>query len=58
MMQGKIMGIIFAGIIACLAMDIFQRLLLFTFALPLSNWAVVGCWAFHVLVLRGFTNRH
>ena len=43
------MGIIFAGIIACLAMDIFQRLLLFTFALPPSNWAVVGRWAFHVL---------
>ena len=43
------MGIIFAGIIACLAMDIFQRLLLFTFGLPPSNWAVVGRWAFHVL---------
>ena len=43
------MAIIFAGIIACLAMDIFQRLLLMTFSHPPSNWAVVGRWAFHVL---------
>ena len=43
------MGIIIAGIIACLAMDFFQRLLLVTSGQPPSNWAVVGRWAFHVL---------
>ena len=43
------MGIIFAGIIACLAMDIFQRFLLITTGQPPSNWAVVGRWAFNVL---------
>jgi len=43
------MDIIIAGIIACLAMDIFQRLLLATIGQPPSNWAVVGRWAFAVL---------
>lgn len=43
------MDIIIAGIIACLAMDIFQRFLLLTIGQPPSNWAVVGRWAFHVL---------
>ncbi len=43
------MSIIIAGIIACLAMDIFQRVLLITSGQPPSNWAIVGRWAFHVL---------
>tara|TARA_B100001057_G_C22570076_1_gene840790 strand:+ start:230 stop:712 length:483 start_codon:yes stop_codon:yes gene_type:complete len=45
----QIMGIIIAGIVACLAMDIFQRVLLITSGQPPSNWAVVGRWAFNVL---------
>ena len=43
------MSIITAGIIACLAMDIFQRILLVTSGQPPSNWAVVGRWALNVL---------
>ena len=43
------MDIIIAGITACLAMDIFQRFLLITTGQPVSNWAVVGRWAFNVL---------
>ncbi len=43
------MSVIIAGITACLAMDIFQRVLLITTGQPPSNWAVVGRWAFHVL---------
>ena len=43
------MNIIIAGIIACLAMDIFQRFLLITTGQPPSNWAIVGRWAFNVL---------
>ena len=43
------MCIIIAGIVACLAMDIFQRVLLITCGQPPSNWAVVGRWAVYVL---------
>ena len=43
------MDIIIAGITACLAMDIFQRILLVTTGQPPSNWAVVGRWACNVL---------
>ena len=43
------MGVIIAGITACLAMDIFQRVLLLTCSQPPSNWAVVGRWTFYVL---------
>ena len=45
----QIMDIIIAGIVACLAMDIFQRVLLITSGQAPSNWAVVGRWAFNVL---------
>ena len=41
--------LVIAGIIACLAMDGFQRLLWLTIGQPPSNWAVVGRWAFIVL---------
>ena len=43
------MELLIAGIIACLAMDGFQRLLWLTIGQPPSNWAVVGRWAFTVL---------
>lgn len=43
------MDILIAGIIACLAMDGFQRLLLVMIGQPPSNWAVVGRWALIVL---------
>ena len=43
------MELVIAGIIACLAMDGFQRLLWLTIGQPPSNWAVVGRWAFIVL---------
>ncbi|HCD64469.1 MAG TPA: DUF2938 domain-containing protein, partial [Alphaproteobacteria bacterium] len=48
-MRGKMMELVIAGIIACLAMDGFQRLLWLTIGQPPSNWAVVGRWAFIVL---------
>ena len=48
--QGKlIMDFIIAGITACLAMDIFQRVLQIASGQPPSNWAIVGRWAFNVL---------
>ena len=43
------MDVIIAGITACLAMDIFQRVLSIASGQPPSNWTVVGRWAFHVL---------
>jgi len=43
------MAIVIAGVIACLVMDGFQRLLWVTLGQPPSNWAVVGRWAFIVL---------
>lgn len=43
------MDIIIAGVMACLAMDSFQRLLFLTIGQPPSNWAVVGRWAFILL---------
>ena len=43
------MAIVIGGVIACLVMDGFQRLLWLTIGQPPSNWAVVGRWAFIVL---------
>ena len=33
-----------AGIICCLAMDIWQRILFFTFNIPPTNWSTAGRW--------------
>lgn len=43
------MDILIGGIIACLVMDGFQRVLHLATGQPPSNWAVVGRWAFTVL---------
>ena len=36
--------IVFVGVLACLILDVWQRLLLLVFKLPVSNWAIVGRW--------------
>ena len=48
----SLIAIIIAGIIACAAMDIWQRLLYFSARVPPSNWAIVGRWSYYC-VTRG-----
>ena len=43
----SITAIIIAGICACAAMDIWQRLLQVTVNIPASNWGVVGRWSYY-----------
>ncbi|MEE2773840.1 MAG: DUF2938 family protein [Pseudomonadota bacterium] len=40
----SLFGIFLAGILSCIAMDFWQRLLLALFKIPTSNWAMVGRW--------------
>ena len=51
------MAIIFAGIIACLAMDIFQRLLLMTFGHPHQIGLLSAVGPFMFCALRASTNQ-
>ncbi|MGB1474181.1 MAG: DUF2938 family protein [Candidatus Puniceispirillaceae bacterium] len=37
--------ILIAGVMSCLVMDTFQRLLFITHKIPPSNWGMVGRWA-------------
>ena len=40
----EILNIVIIGIISCLAMDIWQRLLKIMYDINPSNWAIVGRW--------------
>ena len=48
----NINDILIAGVLSCLVMDTFQRLLFITRQIPPSNWAMVGRWTAYV-VTRG-----
>ncbi len=41
--------ILLAGTIACISMDIWQRLMLLLFSIPPSNWSIVGRWSLELL---------
>lgn len=43
----SIIAIITAGIVACAAMDIWQKLLQLTVNIPASNWGIVGRWSYY-----------
>lgn len=48
----SLFDIVIAGTLSCLAMDLWQRLLLVFFGVPTSNWAIVGRWL--ILFLSSF----
>ena len=44
-LEADINEILIAGVMSCLVMDTFQRLLFITHKIPPSNWGMVGRWA-------------
>ena len=48
----ELIHIIIVGILSCLAMDLWQRLLNLLYRISPSNWAVVGRW-FMLSILKG-----
>ena len=48
----NINDLLIAGVLACLFMDTFQRLLFITLQIPASNWGMVGRWTAYA-VTRG-----
>ena len=44
-LEAHIDEILIAGVMSCLVMDTFQRLLFITHKIPPSNWGMVGRWA-------------
>jgi len=49
-MGNGVTAILLAGVIACLAMDVWQQILKRMSGIPATNWAIVGRW--FVLTLR------
>ena len=45
----NINDLLIAGVLACLFMDTFQRLLFITLQIPPSNWGMVGRWTVYAL---------
>ena len=43
-MEHFIFDPIIAGIVCCIAMDIWQRILFLTFNIPPTNWSITGRW--------------
>ena len=39
-----VVDIIFAGVLCCIAMDLWQRLLFVMYKIPPTNWAPTGRW--------------
>ncbi|MEY3468186.1 MAG: hypothetical protein RL203_280 [Pseudomonadota bacterium] len=55
-MGNGVTAILLAGVIACLAMDVWQQILKRMSGIPATNWAIVGRW--FVLTLRRGTMYH
>ena len=49
--------ILIAGVISCLVMDTFQRLLFITHKIPPSNWGMVGRWTAYLFTRGKLINR-
>ncbi len=45
-----------AGILSCIIMDIWQRLIYLIFKIPSSNWSVVGRWLFQLIKYKIVVN--
>ena len=45
-----------AGILSCIIMDIWQRLIYLIFKIPPSNWSVVGRWLFELIKYKIVVN--
>ena len=45
-----------AGILSCIIMDIWQRLIYLIFKIPPSNWSVVGRWLFQLIKYKIVVN--
>ena len=45
----NINDLLIAGVLACLFMDTFQRLLFITLQIPPSNWGMVGRWTVYAI---------
>ena len=43
-MEHFIFDPIIAGIVCCIAMDVWQRILFLTFNIPPTNWSITGRW--------------
>ncbi len=43
-MEHFIFDSIIAGIVCCIAMDVWQRILFLTFNIPPTNWSITGRW--------------
>ena len=46
------------GILACASLDLWQRLLLYLFKVPPSNWALVGRWLVISIKTRGWVQNN
>jgi len=57
-MEHFIFHSIIAGIFCCIAMDVWQRILLLTFNIPPTNWSTAGRWFIMLVNKKMIVNRN